>query len=797
MKKPAPPATAPTKHWFVRLGRLQDINKPGASRYGARTSVDVVYFLPTPSGAAPCYDLSGYSLIIPSFTPMRDVPSGDDEQRSKPWLWNHLQHPRYFGVLDLDMDLDAVAVGQAPLFLDAPAEDYAQWPGGPSKAKSNAKKHFGQRLVTPGMTFATLLQQCLPFAELYAAVRGLLDTLTVPYVAYFSGGGGFRVLLETGLAWRRVTWGQNYAAVFHTEQLKPMLRQLAPTLDDVMLDRLWAATDKNIYDGDKGTKPDLLAHFDTGVFPCPLDDDAFSTTAQPSTTVASATLNAAIRRFWQHVFRTVPRHAHLAHVPALVAPPSKPLQVRPPPSLEKHVLQQFDRVSGSDGTATHFMLQGNFTRYVRVDQVDDLYRRLLEQRARGEPLNWHEVRTPITRHCIDYDGGPPLLMPLPRADQPGQSQTVLAALQEIHHTRVLTTEAIAGRLYDVLLLTCRPRAGTTQTRAHLIWSDWPVRLAEEAGIMTVVRAGLAARWPLYNWATIIESPPRLRGLFSDTQDKTTGLMAQRPYLFSAAYDALGEELDLVGAGPSDLELLRLCSLRDTSRSLIDPRPPLRDLPQPSVSLSQRMTFKGTADLAPDKRDGVDAVLQRALCLVQEKHGKPKAHYYKSMTVFADAGWRRRLVCGLVDHEQCGPNTTHRNNHVALWLYIDEDRWELRCYKATCPQKRQAAGGWGSGVLDTSALRAAWPPSHPVGAAATTTTTTRVQTVVTTTTTVVTKTLQKRREKWDREIQQLKRADAAAKAADHGTGRKRPLESADDTREDAPRPTKRRHTEPPC
>ena len=293
---------AESSPWFLRVARLRPASE--ANRYGDRFSLPVADFC---SGRA---DLAACSLIIPAFTRRRDIPSTKDAQRRTPWLWNAYEHVRFFGLLDVDMDVDPIFAGTATLFTDAPAP-----PGGYPK-KKHVKKHFAERLRS-GCPFGTLLAVCPAFADLYQAIRALTNALVVPHVAFFSGGGGFRVLFHSDAAWRRVMWGQGYAAAFHSQQLAGLLRLVAPMLGDEGIARIMAGTDKNVYDSDKGVKPDLLAHFDTGIFPHPLTP-AFES-AFPSRDQSDAGLSAAIRAFWKHVFQSIPDDP-----PQLRAPPTEP-----------------------------------------------------------------------------------------------------------------------------------------------------------------------------------------------------------------------------------------------------------------------------------------------------------------------------------------------------------------------------------------------------------------------------------------------------------------------------------------
>src|SRR5688572_7497103 len=392
------------RSYHVRVGLLR-AEGSGGTRYGARASVPVASFV---QGKV---NLQDYSLIIPAFTERSDILSRKDEQRAQPWLWNTYEHPRYFGLLDLDMDLDEVQRGPAPLFSDMPACVY--------KDAGEVKRAFADRLMD-GSTFGQILELCPPFARLYQAVRALLGAMTVVHVAYFSGGGGFRVLFHSPSAWRTVTWGHTYALTFHAQELRPLLLTVAPTVPAQVLDMIMAATDKNIYDSDKGTKPDLLAHFDTRIWPHQVHNDESFVHARPSRTSADAGLSRNIRAFWQRIFQSLPMDP--APLP-LVAQVAEPAIVNYP-----HVLYKFPKC-GKDEGATHLVLQGKTTSYRRVDDIDRFYRMLIEQKRLGQPINAHEIRTNITRHTIDYDGGPPLMVKMARADMPDTEQTVLHAIQ--------------------------------------------------------------------------------------------------------------------------------------------------------------------------------------------------------------------------------------------------------------------------------------------------------------------------------------------------------------------------------
>jgi hypothetical protein len=638
--------------------------------YGARACVNVSTFLPPNT-----QDLGGCSLIIPEFTRRQDIPSGEEPQRMRRWLWNTYTHPRYFGLLDLDMELGEVQAGTAPLFTDGEVRPY--------KEKGEIKQAFAARL-TSGITFGDCVRLCPAFARLYRAVQNLLAYLEVPGFGYFSGGGGFRVLFMSEFAWRTVTWGTAYAQVFYDTELRPLIQGVAPELEEEDLDILMASTDKNIYDCDKGTKPDILAHFDTHIFPHPVDNAFEASTC--STTKACEELRADIRAFWVQLFSHIPDQP-----PTLDAPVQKP-----PIYMHTLYLPEFPKCKVEDG-ATHFVLMGNTSSYRKVTDTQRLYELLIAQKKRGEPLNWHELRTPITRHFVDYDGGPALHVPMVCAD--GTWQTPLAALQAILHEEVLAPDQEASGI----LLTCPPRADSVGDRAHLIWPGVFVRLTQCNQIMTVLRAGMNKRWRNLGWESFIESPLKRRGCFADKQDKETGEIAHRPLMFEGEFGPDGTLVEEM-VEPTDMELLECSSTRQPDLSEAD-LTPLRPLPDVPV-VADTMSGATIKDLPPLHKDAVDALMKQVLATIRAQHDKPKAKYYGPK--IHDKGDYRHIECGILEHHQCAPTISHGDNNVKVRIYMDSNRWDLICRRGGCPQGTRPHPTWGRGNVDTTALRVAWP-----------------------------------------------------------------------------------------
>ena len=681
------------ERWYVRLGELLPVS--ASSRYGKRLSVavdDMVMAIER---------LRNFSLVIPVFTRQKDIPSGETEQMKCPWLWGTYEHLRYFGLLDMDMNLTAVVEGTAPLFTDRPATVYGD--------KQATKLAFAERLVEPGQTFGQVAAVCPPFAALYEAVcalRRALDLNQIGHVMYFSGGGGFRLLFVSTYAWRRVTWGQGYAATFHAQELRGLLRRSAPSLEERFLNFIVAATDKSVYDTDKGTKPDLLAHFDTRVFPLALT--AGFDRRQPSRTQRDTALEAAICGFWRYIFATVPDPGTTAPLGGQLREPGqsnkKKKQKNPFVTFYSSPVLFYEKCNKSE--ATHFSLVGEMTSYRKVVDTQKLFKQMV---AWGQgPLFINEKRTPVTRHLIDYDGGPPLLEPLRCAD--GHMETPLRVLQKIHHECVL---AGPGSYWGVLL-TCPPRPEKPGARAHLIWPDWLVRLEHASGIVAVVHDELSKRWPGIPWSKFVESPPKIRMLFCDKLNRDTGEPENRPIRFETAFDTEGTPVALIDVSPTaaaaagdGVALLNLTTTRlpDTDPAGTATLTPVVLSAAAASSSSGNTTLEV---LTPENTRAVEATVKAALQDVAARHGMKR-----ELQPYGKDKWKiyprsRIMTLGVLGHHQCAPDKTHSSNNVSLLLYMDRNVWELSCFSPDCPQKSHPAPMWGYGVVDTSALRAAWP-----------------------------------------------------------------------------------------
>jgi len=153
----------------------------------------------------------------------------------------------------------------------------------------------------------------------HAATRHVCERLRaagVRHLAFFTGGKGFRVLIVDDRLWRRVRFGDKYGPAFvqgaAPEYLGGVLgchmRMVSPCLD--------AST----HDREKGIKPDVHAHFVTGLWPAQMDA-ADVTREDPQ-------LSRDIAGFWQEIVASIPEDA--AAVPRLGGPmPAAPRRPRP------------------------------------------------------------------------------------------------------------------------------------------------------------------------------------------------------------------------------------------------------------------------------------------------------------------------------------------------------------------------------------------------------------------------------------------------------------------------------------
>lgn len=276
--------------------RVNELERPGGkSRYGARRCIPLRDLLDYPLST-----LQKYSLIIPSVTERRDIPSKRENQGA----FNSMWHLRYFGYLDSDAQFK-----ECMPELSRPKLLFSDQPQFPVPRKEHEiKLAFARRLLADGMTFGEMATICSVFGQLVTLIMELAAWMRPEQgLVFFSGGGGFRVLFHSPLAWRRVRWGDSpgYAKAFAKSVLAQEVFSNPPmVLEPRLLAGVRAYVDQNVYQLDKGLKPDVAEHFDTGIWPVRVDSNFLSKRVVPNREDPS--LSRDIANFWQRVFTEMP-----------------------------------------------------------------------------------------------------------------------------------------------------------------------------------------------------------------------------------------------------------------------------------------------------------------------------------------------------------------------------------------------------------------------------------------------------------------------------------------------------------
>lgn len=201
------------------------------------------------------------SLMIPSyFTEMKMEQYSENGHvgcRYPDFLKQVKNHVQYFGYIDLDMDLDSIKQGTLSLFHDDPA------PRTYDKT-IDVKNRFSEWIkLQSHLTVGDMRQKSKPFDDvckdalmIYKAVQSYNPIL------FFSGLKGFRVLWLDPKLFYWVYGDEDYSAGYK-KTIAPRYFLDLGIEDPGFISRL----DTGVYDRDKGIKPDLVAHPDSGLFP--------------------------------------------------------------------------------------------------------------------------------------------------------------------------------------------------------------------------------------------------------------------------------------------------------------------------------------------------------------------------------------------------------------------------------------------------------------------------------------------------------------------------------------------------
>lgn len=281
---------------YIRMGRLSHDGKG----YGDRVSVLLSAIL-QPSA------LRDYSLIIPILMDRNDIPSLGGKNGVRQYPWFGVECRRFGGALDMDTDfVPNIQGGTAPLFADQPDSSVGL------VTKHTAKLRFVERMERESRTFGEMANLCPRFKILLELAVTLAAHPAL--IVYYSGGAGFRVLCRSLRAWFRVLWGDSpgYAETYVKRVLREEVLTKEPlNLPPAVCDMIAQHTDRSIYERDKGTKPDLMAHFETGLWPRRIPtldpESCYRWRVTGQNNIRDRDLSLAIEQYWVTVLTTVPR----------------------------------------------------------------------------------------------------------------------------------------------------------------------------------------------------------------------------------------------------------------------------------------------------------------------------------------------------------------------------------------------------------------------------------------------------------------------------------------------------------
>ena len=207
---------------------------------------------------------------------------------------------RYYGYLDLDMDVDAIQSGHSPLIASRAAKPYAK--------KAHIKKELTEWMqtnVADHMTFDEVCEHIPALQKVAVATRACVESIKqkgFEAIPFFSGLKGTRILWYDELLWRKVRQDRTDAGDAGLDLIKSYFSDVAATeaLKHVDLDA-------SVYGRGKGLKPDMLPHPCSGLAPLPLFDleDGSWATNHLMTREPVEELSAMLMKFWCELFANV------------------------------------------------------------------------------------------------------------------------------------------------------------------------------------------------------------------------------------------------------------------------------------------------------------------------------------------------------------------------------------------------------------------------------------------------------------------------------------------------------------
>jgi hypothetical protein len=185
---------------------------------------------------------------------------------------------RYQGVLDMDM-----AMG---IFNDEVIPPFTVKMG-----KQKAKMELCGYIKQNGLE--KCIKNCKPFGDLYRVcvkVTNELKSQNKKYLFFYTGGKGFRILWHDNALYQAMGFHEQSAYAQH------LVTTVFPSYFTCG-DEIQEYIDKNVYEINKGIKPDIDKHIGTGLYPCEIGGDV---------NTLDVRLVAKIKSFWTEVIDNVP-----------------------------------------------------------------------------------------------------------------------------------------------------------------------------------------------------------------------------------------------------------------------------------------------------------------------------------------------------------------------------------------------------------------------------------------------------------------------------------------------------------
>lgn len=172
--------------------------------------------------------------------------------------WNSINGMiRYFGFVDLDMELDAITTGIEPMIAGEAPQVFTNMGKFKTYWSYWIKEHSH-------LTIGEIRKLCKPFDSVCREAQKLcacLEEKQLSYIFFFSGCKGWRVCFHDPKLFYWCFWHELYNKAFQQQIAAQYYTELG-------MDPAFGATrlDVSVYDNNKGVKPDVLAHPDSGLY---------------------------------------------------------------------------------------------------------------------------------------------------------------------------------------------------------------------------------------------------------------------------------------------------------------------------------------------------------------------------------------------------------------------------------------------------------------------------------------------------------------------------------------------------